>query len=152
MLSVLGKLLCRELGEQKYSMYFRYYSLFADSCDGKHTELIFRDIYSQLSDKDMYTLHKMLERLLEAVTLSVKISRQYMWVWLSTVLTIIILLLSPISGLWTVCGIILVITGFGYKSMVFVVNRYCVVDTDIVLLYKTALCHKIMNNSFFYNS
>ncbi|MBE5929374.1 MAG: hypothetical protein E7267_08480 [Lachnospiraceae bacterium] len=146
MLSVLGKLLCRELGEQKYNMYFRYYSLFADRCDGKHTELIFRDIYGQLADKDMYTLHKMLERLLETVTLSIKISKQYMWVWLCTIITIIILILAPVSLLWTVCGIILAVTGFGYKSVVFIVNRYCVVDADIILLYKTALYHKIMTN------
>ncbi len=146
MLSVLGKLLCRELGEQKYSMYFRYYSLFADRPSGNHTELIFRDIYGQLADKDMYTLHKMLERLLEAVTLSIKISKQYMWVWFATIITIVILIISPVSFAWTVCGIILVITGFGYKSAVFIVNRYCVVDADIILLYKTALYHKIMTN------
>jgi len=51
-----------------------------------------------------------------------------------------------VSLLWTVCGIILAVTGFGYKSVVFIVNRYCVVDADIILLYKTALYHKIMTN------
>lgn len=147
MLSVLGKLLCRELGEQKYNMYFRYYSLFEDSSDSNHQNVIFRDIYSQLAGKDIYALQDMLERLLDAVSLSVRICRQYIWVWLATLLTIIFLLVSPVSLGFTAAGIFLVVTGFGYKSMVFMVNRYCIVDAGIILLYKTALFHSILTHN-----
>lgn len=86
----------------------------------------------------------MLERLLDAVSLSVKISRQYMWVWLGTVLTIIFLIIFPVTIAWTVCGIVFVIMSFGYKSMVFIVNKYCFIDANIILMYKMALYHTIL--------
>lgn len=148
MLSILGKLLCRELGEQKYDMYFSYYCKYInggeDGIKDRHNEMIFNDIYGQLENKDIYTLHEMLERLLDAVSLSVKISRQYMWVWLGTVLTIIFLIMFPVTLTWTVCGIFFVIMSFGYKSMVFIVNRYCFIDANIILMYKMALYHTIL--------
>lgn len=148
MLSILGKLLCRELGEQKYDMYFSYYCKYINSGEDdvkdRHNEMIFNDIYGQLENKDIYTLHEMLERLLDAVSLSVKISRQYMWVWLGTVLTIIFLIVFPVTFAWTVCGIVFVIMSFGYKSMVFIVNKYCFIDANIILMYKMALYHTIL--------
>ncbi len=148
MLSILGKLLCRELGVQKYDMYFSYYCKYInggeDDIKDHHNEMIFNDIYGQLENKDIYTLHEMLERLLDAVSLSVKISRQYMWVWLGTVLTIIFLIIFPVTLTWTVCGIVLVIMSFGYKSMVYIVNRYCFIDANIILMYKMALYHTIL--------
>ncbi len=148
MLSILGKLICKELGEQKYDMYFECYSRYVNSDDNgpksRHNEMIFRDIYKQLGNKDIYTLQKMLERLLGAIELSVRISRQYMWVWMCTVITIILLIFIPVSLWWTVCGICIVITCFGYKSAVFLINRYCFIDANIVLLYKTALYHMIL--------
>lgn len=35
MLSILGKLICNELGEQKYDMYFDCYSRFVKECSGE---------------------------------------------------------------------------------------------------------------------
>ncbi len=148
MLSILGKLICKELGEQKYDMYFEYYSSYVnsggDKSAGKHNEIIFKDIYKQLGNKDIYTLQKMLERLLSTIELSVRISRQYMWVWICTVFTILIFIFLPVSPFWTVTGIFMVITCFGYKSLVFIINRYCFIDANIILLYKTALYHMIL--------
>lgn len=157
MLSILGKLLCRELGEYKYDLYFSHYSRYIKELSendqreakevkvaAKHNEEIFIDIYEQLKMKDIYDLQQMLERLLSAIELTVRISKQYMFVWIATVLTIIILLASPVSAIITVIGVLTVIMSFVYKSMVYVVNRYCFIDANIILLYKTALFHTII--------
>lgn len=150
MLSILGKLLCKELGENKYDLYFSHYSSYikelseCNSVPPGHNEEIFIDIYEQLKIKDIYDLQQMLERLLSAIELTVKISRQYMLVWLATVITIIVLIASPVSAFFTVMGICTVITCFGYKSIVYIVNRYCFIDANIILLYKTALFHIIL--------
>ncbi len=138
MLSILGKLLCSELGEHKYDMYFDCYNR------NKEREVIFYDIYKELREKDIFALQEMLERLLAAIELSIKINRQYMLVWLGTVLTIIALIVLPVSLICTVCGIMAVLTAFGYKSIVYLVNRYCFIDANIILLYKTALYYLIM--------
>lgn len=156
MLSILGKLLCSELGENNYDIYFRHYSRYVKEISGENTvvrplsntlkqnEEIFYDIYNQLKCKDIYTLQGMLERLLTAIELTMRISRQYRWVWLATIATIIVLIACPIPGLMTFLGLFTVITGFGYKSIVFIVNRYCFIDANIILLYKTALYHIIL--------
>lgn len=151
MLSVLGKLLCSELGEQKYDMYFECYrnSLSDNSEESrkKQSELIFCDIYEQLSDKEIYTLQQMLERMLTAIKLSVRISKQYIWVWLTTVITIVLLIIIPVSAFWTVIGIASVVTAFGYKSMIYLINRYCYIDANIIMIYKTTLYHIILTHN-----
>lgn len=151
MLSVLGKLLCHELGEQKYDMYFECYrkSIDVNSEDNrrKQSEMIFCDIYKQLNDKEIYTLQQMLERMLSAIQLSVRISRQYLWVWLASIVTIIFLIIIPVSILWTIIGVVSVVIGFGYKSMIFLINRYCFIDANIVMIYKTTLYHIILTHN-----
>lgn len=151
MLSILGKLLCRELGEQKYDMYFECYrksiSESSEENRTKQSELIFCDIYKQLRDKEIYTLQEMLERMLSAIELSIKINRQYLWVWAGTILTVILLIIMPVSIWWTIAGIVFVITGFGYKSMVFLINRYCFIDANIIMIYKTTLYHIILTHN-----
>ena len=143
MLSILGKLLCSELGVHKYNVYFNYYTKSLKK-NINHSEMIFYDIYNQLNGKDIYTLHKMLERLLSAVELSVRISKQFIWVFLGTILTIISLIIIPTPTSVTVLGIVFVALCFAYKSIVYLLNRYCYVDINLTLLYKTALYHKIL--------
>ena len=152
MLSVFGKLLCKELGEQKYDKYFVYYSLYVNSISqkdagnesSKQNEIIFVDIYNQLKEKDIYLLHGMLERLLSAIELSIRITRQYIWVLLASIITIGLLWFCPVYEFISLIGIATVIISLGYKSVVFVVNRYCFIDANIMLLYKTALFHIII--------
>ena len=138
MLSILGRLLCDELGVNKYSDYYDNYA------DNKNREIIFCDIYKELEDKDIYTLHNMLERLLGAVELSVRINKQFVWVVAGTVLTIISLIMLPAPVYATVIGIFIVSVCFIYKGIVYILNRFSYVDTNITLLYKTALFHRIM--------
>ena len=140
MLSILGNLLCKELGEQKYNIYFE---LFGKEKNQKET--IFCDIYKQLKNRDLETLHMMMERLKSATNLTVRISKQYIWVWLATILTIILLIIMPISFLFTIFGICVVITAFGYKSIVFLVNRYCFIDAGIIVIYRLVLYHLILS-------
>jgi len=140
MVSILGRLLCKELGEQKYNIYFECF------CKEKNqNEKIFCDIYKQLKNRDLESLHLMMERLKNAIELSMRISKQYIWVWLMTVLTIILLIIMPLSFLFTLIGICIVITAFGYKSMVFMINRYCFIDAGIILIYRLALYHLILS-------
>ena len=117
MLSIFAKLLCNELGEDKYNI-------------------------------DIETLQIMLERLLSATKLTIRLNRQYIWVWLATVIVIIYLLFSGLPVLFKVIGVLAVLAAFGYKSMVFFVNRYCFIDANITLIYKTALFHRILTINF----
>ena len=143
MLSIFAKLICEELGEDKYNIYFEKYN-----GTNKPNEVIFCDIYRVLLDKDIETLQLMLERLLGATKLTIRLNRQYIWVWLATVLIIGYLFFSGLPLLFKMFSILAVLAAFGYKSLVFVINRYCFIDANITLIYKTALFHRILTVNF----
>lgn len=139
MLSIFGKLLCRELGKERYDIYFENYS-----CGSNKNDIIFGDIYKFLMKEDIESLHCMLERLLAATNLTLRVCRQYIFVWLGTVVTIICMFILALPGILRTAGIVLVLAAFGYKSIVYMINRFCYVDANITLIYKTALYHRIL--------
>ena len=53
MLSIFGKLLCRELGKERYDIYFENYS-----CGSNKNDIIFGDIYKFLMKEDIGTTMK----------------------------------------------------------------------------------------------
>ena len=141
MMSILGKLIRNELGEKKYDIYFESYNK-----SKRPNEIVFYDIYTQLKNKDIETLQGMLGRLLDAIELSVRISKQYRWVWLATIVTVILLFILPVPCICSLLGIIIVVGSFFYKSMVFIINRYCFIDVNIVLIYKIVLYQLILKS------
>lgn len=134
MTSVLGKLICRELGKEKYNRYFQYLG-------GKQSTEVFCDIYLELCEKDPQILNEMLVRLLETVHLSVRISKRFIFAVLFYLVTItVMLLILPINFVFilastaaTMCLI--------YKAGEFLRNRYCDKDIRMVLIYKSVLFH-----------
>lgn len=140
MTSVLGKLICKELGKEKYNNYFK-------SLDSKHATEVFCDIYMELKEKDDEVLNGMLLRLLETVHTSVRISRRFLisvCVYFFTMAVIFFLL--PINLIMFL--LMSIATGcIVYKVMEFLINRYCDRDIRIVLIYKSVLFH-LMQDDF----
>ena len=122
-----------------YDIYFENYSFGSNKND-----IIFGDIYKFLMKEDIESLQCMLERLLAATNLTLRVCRQYIFVWLGTVVTIICMFILALPGILRTAGIVLVLAAFGYKSIVYMINRFCYVDANITLIYKTALYHRIL--------
>ncbi len=138
MTSVLGKLIQRELGREKYVRY-------RNTLKEKRSTDVFCDIYLSLYEKDIDELSAMLGRLLETVHTSVAISKKFSFLLIAYVflmgslfflLPINVIMISAMA-VATVCLL--------YKVWEFITNRYCNRDVRMVLIYKSVLFHLIDN-------
>ncbi|HAU87555.1 MAG TPA: hypothetical protein DCW90_19320 [Lachnospiraceae bacterium] len=151
MSSVFKKLITKELGASRYNKYFFCYQKLIIEKKYDSTKLsnkeIHDDMYNTLKDRDMVTLQKMLERLLDCMHLALSISKQYMFVLFAYILTIVLILSQGFLWWITVCSIAALSIAFIYKTIEFIVNKYCFIDAHIILVYKSVLDELILNRA-----
>ena len=146
--SVFKKLITKELGASRYNKYFFCYQKLIIEKKYDSTKLsnqeIHDDVYNTLKDRDIVTLQKMLERLLDCMHLALSISKQYMFILFAYVLTIVLILSQGFLWWITVCSIAVLSIAFIYKTIEFIVNKYCFIDAHIILVYKSVLDELIL--------
>lgn len=132
--SVLGKLIQKEFGRNKYKAY-------CNKLDRKECMDIFCDIYLDLNQSSEEYLSDRLLNLLRTVQLSVKISQIFFYITAGFVVGILALTLMPavLEVKVTAMGILMAL--YLFKLTEYVTNRYCDRDVRLVLIYKTALFH-----------
>lgn len=138
MASIFKKLISRELGENTYNKYFfvcqkRLQSKASDSNE------IFNDIYEYLKNKDHKAIKKMQDRLNDSMFLAVRISRTYFFSFLFYFGAAVFMISKEISALIIVMSLILMSICFLVKTYEYLINKYCFIDAQIVLVYKTVL-------------
>lgn len=134
MRSVLGKLIQKQFGRESYTHY-------TDKLNRKESMDIFCDIYQRLSHESSEELNRELKCLLDTVQVSIRISKNFLYITIGCIVTLLTLLflqlpaivLFPAVGVTGVCYL--------YKLLEYVRNRYCNKDVKIVLIYKIALFH-----------
>ncbi|WMJ89560.1 hypothetical protein [Anaerocolumna sp. MB42-C2] len=138
MASIFKKLISRELGENNYNKYFFVCqkSIQNKAFDSKE---IYNDIYEHLKNKDRVAIKKMQERLNDTMFLAMRICKTYLFSFLFFVGAIFYLLTKDIQPLITFFSILLMSFCFIGKTYQFIVNKYCFIDAQIVLVYKTVL-------------
>jgi len=138
MASVFKKLISRELGENNYNKYFFVCqkSLQNKVFDSKE---IYNDIYEYLKNRDRKSIKKMQERLNDSMIIAIRISRTYFFSFLFFIGAAFFLMTKDISTLITAMSLLLMIICFIAKTYEFLVNKYCFIDAQIVLVYKTVL-------------
>lgn len=132
--SVLGKLIQKEFGRNKYKAY-------CNKLERKECMDIFCDIYYNLNRISDDNLSDKLLNLLRTVQLSVKISRIFFHVTVGFTLSILVLSLMPLVVEIKAVAIGVLAAMYFYKLAEYVRNRYCDRDVRLVLIYKTALFH-----------
>lgn len=132
--SVLGKLIQQEFGRERYARY-------TEKLECKQSMDIFCDIYEKLRNESTEELNYALKKLLESVQISIRISRNFLYIILGFAVTMVslILLELPFAVFCVTGGAALIC--FFYKALEFFRNRYCDRDVRIVLIYKIALFH-----------
>jgi len=138
MASVFKKLISRELGENNYNKYFFVCqkSLQNRVFDSKE---IYNDIYEYLKLKDRKSIKKMQERLNDSMIIAIRISRTYFFSFLFYIGAAFFLMTKDINVLITAMSLLLMSICFIAKTYEFLVNKYCFIDAQIVLVYKTVL-------------
>lgn len=144
MASIFKKLISRELGENSYNKYFFVCqkSLQNKSFDSNE---IFNDIYENLKNRDQKSIKKMQLRLNNALLLAIRISRTYFFSFLFYIGAVMFLMTKQISAIIMVFSLLAMSICFLVKTYEFLVNKYCFIDAQIVLVYKTVL-DKIITN------
>lgn len=137
--SVLGKLIQREFGRERYCLY-------SDKLSKKESMDIFCDIYEILRQQPAEDLNRSLKELLESVQTSIRISRNFFGISIGTLAGVLLLLCFGLST-YVLCGALgLVGICYLYKLVEYMKNRYCDTDVKIVLIYKIALFHLLEEN------
>lgn len=138
MKSVFQKLLKKELGINSYNKYFSYIheNMHNKSLEGK---VVYDDIYKQLKDKDIETIARMHDRLNDTMMHAFRISKTYMVAFIIYLLASLFIIIKGLVPGVTILALVLMSAAFIHKTYEYVVNKYCYVDAQIVLLYKTVL-------------
>ncbi|WP_029502001.1 hypothetical protein [Lachnoclostridium phytofermentans] len=138
MMSVFKKLIRKELGEVNYNKYFTYIqkNLKNKSLESKE---VYEDIYTRLKDKDIESIARMHDRLNDAMLLAFRISKNYMFALIFFIVASAFILLKGLVPLVAITALGTMSVLFLVKTYEFVINKYCFIDAQIVLVYKSVL-------------
>lgn len=102
-------------------------------------------MYDKLKDKDLRVIKRMHERLNDAMLLALRISKTYLFTFLFYLGAVIFVFGVGLQPILMVIGLILMTLCFLFKTYEFIVNKYCFIDAQIVLVYKAVLDELLMN-------
>jgi hypothetical protein len=144
MTNVFKKLISKELGEVNYH---RYFSFVKKSMQTKKTDsqTIYNDMYEKLKYRDFKSIAKMHSRLNDTMLLAFRISKNFFFAFLVYLGASIFLIASELKPQITLAALILMNICFIYKIYEFLANKFCFIDAQIVLVYKSVLDSIIMN-------
>lgn len=137
-MSVLGKLIQKELGKEKYQQY-------CNTLSQKKATDVFCDIYLSLCERDSTELNVMLLRLLDTVKISVSIGKRFLYMVLLYGFIMGCLYFLLPANLIMIVAMAVATVCIGYKTYEFLANRYCDKDVRMVLIYKSVLFHLLEN-------
>lgn len=144
MTNVFKKLISRELGEVNYH---RYFSFVKKNMETKKadSQLIYNDMYDKLKYRDLKAITKMHNRLNDTMLLAFRISKNFFFAFLVYLGASIFLIASELHPQVTIAALVLMNLSFIYKTYEFLVNKFCYIDAQIVLVYKAVLDSIILN-------
>lgn len=138
MMSVFKKLIWKELGEGNYNRYFGYIqkNLKNRSMESKE---VYEDIYLKLKDKDIESIAHMHDRLNDTMLLAFRINKTYMYSFIVYLIATIFVFMKGMQPIIAVPTLIAISITFIFKTYEFVINKYCFIDAQMILVYKSVL-------------
>lgn len=138
MASIFRKLISREFGD---NIYYKYFYVCQKSLKDKFFDSneIYQDIYKRIERKDKGDIKKMQSRLNESLIIAVRIIKTYLIFLVYVLAAIFYLVTLGLHPLFTVAGILLIIMVLLQKTYEYLINKYCYIDAQIVLIYKNVL-------------
>lgn len=138
MASVFRKLISREFGE---NIYYKYFYVCQRSLQDKvfDSDEIYQDIYRRVERKDKGDIKKMQKRLNESLIIAVRIIKTYVIFVVYVLAAVLYLVTLGLSPLVTAVGILLISFVLLQKTYEYIINKYCYIDAQIVLIYKNVL-------------
>jgi hypothetical protein len=144
MANVFRKLISKELGAVNYHRYFSFVRRNLES-KNSDSQVLYNDIYEKLKYRDIKSITKMHNRLNDTMLLAFKISKNYFFSFIIYLIASVYLIARDIRPELTMISLILLNLCFVYKTYEFIVNKFCYIDAQIILIYKTVLDRIILN-------
>ena len=138
MMSVFKRLIRRELGEGSYNRYFTYIQANLKNKSLESQE-VYEDIYQTLKDRDIETIAHMHDRLNETMLLAFRISRTYIYAFIAYLVATIFVIWRGMTPFIAIPTLTAISAAFIFKTYEFVINKYCFIDAQMVLVYKSVL-------------
>lgn len=138
MASVFRKLISREFGE---NIYYKYFYVCQRSLQDKvfDSDEIYQDIYRRVERKDKGDIKKMQKRLNESLVIAVRIIKTYVIFVVYVLAAVLYLVTLGLNPLVTAVGVLLISFVLLQKTYEYIINKYCYIDAQIVLIYKNVL-------------
>lgn len=144
MANVFKKLIRRELGEMNYHRYSSFIKKNIEHRRGD-SQVIFDDMYDKLKHRDIKSISKMHSRLNDTMLLAFRISKNFLFTFVFYLMASIYLIMRPMATEFTVISLLLISICFVYKIYEFITNKFCYIDAQIVLVYKSVLDRIMIN-------
>lgn len=144
MSNVFKKLISKELGEINYH---RYSSFIRKNLENRRVDsiAIYNDMYEKLKYRDIKSITKMHNRLNDTMLLAFRISKNFFFSFIVYLTASIYLIARGLRPELTLISLLLINICFVYKAYEFIANKFCYIDAQIVLVYKTVLDRIILN-------
>lgn len=143
MLSVFQKHLKKELGWQRYEKYctsFERYKLNKSTKNRlESSQEVYQDLYDYLKEEENSVLHEKMETLVESMCEAVNISKYYIVAFGFYLAGALFLIFQRMDPPVVIVSLLLMSILFLYKTCEFVANKYCYIDANIILVYKSVL-------------
>ena len=138
MQGIFKKLIRKEFGQKKYNAYIEtiYQNLENRTLGCKE---LYKDIYEYCQQKDARTLSNMRKHLNEAVHSVMLICKNYTIVLLFYLFALLFLLGEGLQESVTWGAGALITIAFLVKTYEYVVNKFCFMDAQIIMIYKEVL-------------
>ncbi|SHK30001.1 hypothetical protein SAMN02745136_02223 [Anaerocolumna jejuensis DSM 15929] len=136
--SVFRKLISREFGE---NIYYKYFYVCQRSLQEKFfdSDEIYQDIYRRVERRDKGDIKNMQTRLNESLVIAVRIIKTYIIFVVYVLAAVLYLVTLGLHPIVTAAGIILISLILLQKTYEYIINKYCYIDAQIVLIYKNVL-------------
>lgn len=144
-LGVFQKLLKKELGKQRYKRYCLIFEKYKQNKNAvnriESSQEVYQDLFEYLKDQDFLTLRRRMEKLVDSMCDAVNISKHYFFSFLFYLGGALFVIFQRLDPIVTILSLLLMSGLFIYKTCEFVINKYCYIDANIILIYKTVLDH-----------
>jgi len=127
--------------------YHRYFSFLKKNMEAKKvdSQALYNDMYEKLKYRDYKSITKMHRRLNDTMLLAFRISKNFFFAFIVYLAATVFLVTKDLQPQLILFSMISMNICFVYKIYEFIVNKFCYIDAQIVLIYKAVLDRIILN-------
>lgn len=142
------KLIQKEFGNPIYHKFVLFFQdkmesgkleIFTDNEESITKDDIYIEMYDMLKGKDNSVLMKMQKRLADTMITAMGICKSYLIVILLYALSMMFIFVNVANPAYMYLGMTALTLLYLYKTIQYVSNKFCFIDAQLVMIYKTVL-------------